>query len=319
MMGGRIWVDSEVGRGSAFQFTARVGRLDDAAAPPNPMAPREALRGLRVLAVDDNETNRTLLRALLSAWGAAATVVESGAAALGALAGVGATGPFELVLMDGYMPELDGFEVVERIRRQTSSAGLMIMMLTSDRQAADAERCRGLGIARSLIKPIIPSDLLDAILYVLGTQQAQPSAAATIDPPIATALRVLVAEDNAVNQMLARRLLEKMGHAAVIVGNGREAVEAVAREDFDLVLMDVQMPDMDGFAATAIIREAEAAHGSRRLPIVALTARAMKGDLERCLAAGMDDYVPKPIRPLDLVRVLDRVAPHAIAGSSSAT
>jgi CheY-like chemotaxis protein len=220
--------------------------------------------------------------------------------------------------MDGHMPDMDGFAVVERIREECTSAGLTIMMLTSDRQAADADRCRALGVSRSLIKPITPSDLLDAILHVLGTQQVAPVTADVPAPapvPGVMSLRVLVAEDNTVNQMLARRLLEKMGHEAVVVANGREAVEAVARETFDVVFMDVQMPEMDGFAATAAIRELDAARGTPPLPIVALTARAMKGDLERCLAAGMDDYVPKPIRPLDLVRVLERV--FAIRSSAS--
>jgi signal transduction histidine kinase/DNA-binding response OmpR family regulator len=252
MMDGRIWLESEVGHGSAFHFTARVRRPAEPAAPPSPMAPREALASLRVLAVDDNETNRKLLRALLAAWGASATIVDSGAAALDALAR--APLPFDLVLMDGHMPDLDGFAVVELIRRERSSSSLTIMMLTSDRRAADVERCRALGIARSLIKPIVPSDLLDAILYVLGTQQTDRSVAAPVAVPFAPALRVLVAEDNSVNQMLARRLLEKMGHRPLIVSNGREAVEAVAEGGFVAVLMDCQMPEMDGYEATREIR-----------------------------------------------------------------
>ena len=307
MMGGRISVESEAGRGSVFTFTARVKAIDPTAACPGMMAPREVLKSLRVLAVDDNETNRRLLRTLLAAWGTEATVVGGGPAALEALARARSGAPFDLVLMDGQMPGMDGFTVVERIRRETSGSGLTIMMLTSDRQAADAERCRALGVARSLIKPITPSDLLDAILHVLATQSSVPATTAPTPVPVVGGLRVLVAEDNAVNQLLARRLLEKMGHDVVMVGTGREAVDAVARAPFDVVFMDVQMPELDGLAATAAIREAEAAARCAPLPIVALTARAMDGDLERCLAAGMDDYVSKPFRPLDLVRVLERV------------
>jgi len=207
------------------------------------------------------------------------------------------------------MPDLDGFAVAERIRQEPALAGVTVMLLTSDVMSGDLARCRALGVARHLVKPFTPSELLNAVLLALG-QSVEPTT------PLARAsreastkrLHVLVAEDNAVNQRVIVRLLEKMGHIPILAYNGREAVEAYESRPFDVVLMDVQMPEMDGLAATQAIRQSEARNpGRRRLPIMALTAYAMRGDRERCLAAGMDEYLTKPVKPEELAAALNRL------------
>jgi CheY-like chemotaxis protein len=217
--------------------------------------------------------------------------------------------PFALILMDMHMPKMDGFELIERIRRGKDSSTATIMMLTSAGHRGDAARCQELGVAAYLLKPIRQSELREAIARVLGARE-QKGAIPLItryslydarEP--SSSLRVLLAEDNPVNQRLASRLLEKRGHSVVVAANGLEALEMIEKESFDLVFMDVQMPVMDGFEATAAIRKKEASAGVR-LPIVALTAHAMKGDREKCLAAGMDGYLTKPIRPQELDEIL---------------
>jgi two-component system, sensor histidine kinase and response regulator len=312
-MGGRIWLESEPGHGSTFHFTVLLRRAEGPV-PRQVAAPPHALHGLPVLAADDNATNRRLLEAMLSSWGVDATVVADGRSALAALETAQAAGHvFRVALLDARMPDLDGFAVAERIRNEPGLAGVTVMLLTSDVRSGDIARCRTLGIVRHLIKPLTPSELLDAVLLALG-QSAQTTP--TIAPGASGAegssrrLQVMVAEDNAVNQVLIVRLLEKLGHVPVVTNNGQEAVDASETHPFDLVLMDVQMPVMDGLTATATIREREARHPERRrLPIMALTAHALPGDRERCLAAGMDDYLAKPVKPTELAAALDRLFP----------
>ncbi len=309
MMGGRIWVESEVGAGSAFHFTVRLATCAATthARPPS----RVDLEGLPVLIVDDNATNRAVLGETLTNWRMRPTAVGDGFAAVAALKRAVAAGePFPLILLDAVMPDVDGFAVAGQIQRDPELAGATVMMLSSADRGGDAARCRKLGVACYLCKPVAQSDLLDAIVRALGTAQIEPvppsvPAAATGPRP----LRILLAEDNEVNQELVAQMLKRRGHTLTLAGNGREAVAAFDAALFDIVLMDVQMPEMDGFAATAAIRERERATGGRT-PIVALTAHAMKGDRERCLAAGMDDYVSKPLRIGDLVETIARlVAP----------
>jgi signal transduction histidine kinase/CheY-like chemotaxis protein len=320
MMGGKIWVESAAGTGTQFHFTVRLktsGKPVEAGA----VAPPEFLRGVKVLVVDDNRTNRRILDGMLKRWEMRPTLVDSGEAALAELSVASQAGePYTLILTDMHMPHMDGFELVEHIRQRPELDAATIMMLTSAGHKGDAVRCQELGVAAYLLKPIRQSELREAIARVLGADhhtgpiplitryslhdEREPSAV----------LRVLVAEDNAVNQRLAVRMLEKRGHQVVVAGNGQEALEAIEKDTFDLVLMDVQMPEMDGFEATAVLRGREHEKGDGvRLPVIALTAHAMKGDRERCLAAGMDDYLSKPIRPQELDAILEKYSPHAAA------
>ena len=316
MMGGKIWVESQVGRGSQFHFTVQF-KTAHTRAHPSTIIPREVLRGVRVLIVDDNETNRHILDRMLKRWEMKVTCVVSGLAALTELAANWeSTDPYRLVITDIHMPEMDGFTLVEQIRRRPGLSSVIIMMLTSARYGGDSERYRGLGVAAFLSKPVRQSELRAAIESVVGgaDQSRVPSEPATPLPPANAqpkrTMRILVAEDNLVNQRLALRLLEKRGHRVVVASNGREALAALEEDTFDLVLMDIQMPEMDGMEATAKIREKENLTG-RHQPVVALTAHAMKGDQELCLAAGMDDYLTKPIRPQELDKLLDKYAGRA--------
>jgi CheY-like chemotaxis protein len=329
MMGGRMWVESEVGKGSEFHFTARLGTSEQTI-EVGTIAPAEILRGVRVLVADDNRTNRRILEGMLKRWEMNSTSVEGGEAAMTALTSALEAGePYGLILTDMHMPMMDGFGLIERIRQRPELSAAIIMMLTSAGHRGDAARCQELGIAAYLLKPIRQSELREAIARVLGAGE-QKGAIPLITryslgdaPDPMAVLRVLVAEDNAVNQRLAARLLEKRGHRVTVTANGREAVEALADQTFDLVLMDVQMPEMDGFEATALIREKEQ-HKGGHIPIIALTAHAMKGDKDRCLAAGMDGYLAKPIRPQELDDALETyitrrtgIAPvHEPAGQS---
>jgi PAS domain S-box-containing protein len=319
-MGGRIWLDSEPGHGSTFHFTLALERAR-VPVPRRVAAPSHALQGLPVLAADDNATNRRLLEATLTAWGVSATIVADGRSALVHLERARAAGrTFDLVLLDARMPDLDGFAVAERIRREPALAGVTVMLLTSDVMSGDLARCRALGIVRHLVKPFTPSELLNAVLLALGQsiETAAPQSSTARDAS-AQRLHVLVAEDNAVNQRVIVRLLEKMGHIPIVAYNGQEAVDAYESRPFDAVLMDVQMPVLDGLAATRAIRESEARHpGRRRLPIMALTAYAMRGDRERCLAAGMDDYLTKPVKPEELSAALNRLLDPGRETSSAA-
>jgi PAS domain S-box-containing protein len=304
MMGGKLWVESQPSDGSTFYFTAVFGLGQPAPARPID-AGGVSLHNLPVLIVDDNATNRRLLLDMLVNWGLRPQAVDCGQAALEMLERSAAEGEaFGLVLLDGHMPGMDGFEVARRIQQNPANAGLQVLMLTSAGQSGDAARCAEFGIQAYLTKPIKQSELLDAILRVLGGPPRELPLASGNAPHKATRpLRVLLAEDNPVNQRVAVRLLEKQGHTVAVVDTGRRAVEAVARGVFDLVLMDVQMPEMDGFEATLEIRRREQS-GVKRATILAMTAHAMKGDRERCLAAGMDGYVSKPIHQQELFEAI---------------
>jgi PAS domain S-box-containing protein len=309
MMGGRLWVESEPGRGSTFHFTAsfQVRAETTAARGAEP----HDLLGMPALVIDDNATNRRILQGMLGNWRMCPAAADGGEAALSELHRAAAAGtPYRLVLLDVMMPGMDGFEVAERIQQFPSLAETTILMLSSADRKGDAGRYHELGIARYLTKPVKQSELLDAILMAFGGRRRDgvpvESVPARTVPPVnaeAGPLRILLAEDNAVNQRLAIRLLEKQGHRVALANNGREAVEAVLRQTFDVVLMDVQMPEMNGFEAAAAVRAAERGTG-RHLPIIALTAHAMKGDRERCLEAGMDGYLSKPIQTRALAQAL---------------
>jgi CheY-like chemotaxis protein len=283
------------------------------------------LQGLLVLVVDDNATNRRILNEMLTQWQMRPTTADSGAAALGCMLHAAAAGtPFPLVLIDAHMPEMDGFELAERIKHTPELASATIMMLSSADLTGEAARCRELGLEAFLPKPVKPLELLEAIQKALGTSvkdtAQQVAAGQSLVDQMSRPLRILLAEDNLVNQKLVIRLLEKRGHTVLLVTNGREAVDAVAAYDFDLVLMDVQMPKLDGFEATAAVRERERSTGGH-LPIIAMTAHAMKGDDERCLQAGMDAYVSKPIGVRDLLQAIASVmtaGPDATSGDEEA-
>lgn len=314
MMGGQIWVESEEGRGSHFHFTVRLQIADQKEIKLGNPAPPEMLRGVRVLVVDDNRTNLRILEGMLKRWEMIPTCAESGELALAELASARSEGrAFGLIVADMHMPRMDGFELVEHIREKPELCAATIMMLTSAGHRGDAERCQKLGVSAYLLKPIRQSELREAIAKVLGARQQEGMIPLVTRYSLGDArdrseiLRILVAEDNLVNQRLVVRLLEKRGHRVVVAANGKDALEALERETFDIILMDVQMPEMDGFEATAAIREKEKSNGLHQI-IVALTAHAMKGDREKCLAAGMDGYLSKPIRPQELDEVLARYA-----------
>jgi signal transduction histidine kinase/DNA-binding response OmpR family regulator len=313
-MNGKVWVDSTPGQGSTFHFTARFGIADAGATVQDDVS--VPLDGRRVLIVDDNATNRLVLEEMAAGWGMQPFTAEGGAEALACLEEAWAGGePFEVVLLDVRMPGMDGFAVAEAIRPNPHMAGATIVMLTSDDRAQDQARCDALGLSAYLVKPITKRDLLRSLQRALRRREAGIAAPAHRPETPAPAtperrLRVLVAEDNEVNVRLAVALLAKLGHTASVVGDGQAAVDAYARGGVDLILMDVQMPVMSGLDAARAIRAAES--GGARVPIVALTARAMKGDREDCLAAGMDDYVTKPVRFADLAAAINRQAPGAV-------
>jgi len=297
MMGGRIWLESELGRGSKFHFTLQTKVLARSTGPKVDIDIGE-LENVKVLIVDDNATNRRILRELLGRSGMRARDVESGENALAELlAASRAAEPYQLILTDMHMPIMDGFSLVERIRNTPGLSTAAIMMLTSAGYRDDVERCKELGITAYLLKPIQKWELLAAILQILGGDDATPQLFATARRKFSTAdkgLRIVLAEDNRVNQAVASRMLGKMGHTVILASNGKEALSLLGHQTVDLVLMDIQMPEIDGLTATRMIREGEKP-GCSRLPIIALTAHAMNGDRERCLDAGMDGYISKPL------------------------
>ena len=311
MMGGRIWAESEPGIGSRFHFTVRLGTATEREVAVESGAAPTILSGVRVLIVDDNRTNRRILEGLVKRWGMNPTTASDGEKALIALtAAREANEPYGLILTDMHMPKMDGFGLVEEIKKRLSLSTSTIMMLTSGGQRGDAARCGELGISAYLLKPVRQSELREAIARVLAPKE-QVGVVPMItrytlqdDSDPKKGLHILLAEDNAVNQKLATRLLEKRGHHVVLACNGRQALSALEKRSFDLVLMDVQMPEMDGLEATQQLREREEGTGQHQA-VVAMTALVMKGDRERCIAVGMDGYLSKPIRPQELDDVLD--------------
>jgi two-component system sensor histidine kinase/response regulator len=315
-MGGRISVESRPGMGSTFHFTLpfTARPAPAAAAPPRSMAD---LRGIAVLVVDDSATNRRLLEEVLAQWEMRPTSVDSGEAALHALERAWTCGePYQIVLLDFQMPAMDGFEVARRIKARPDLAVTTIMMVSSVGHRGDALRCREAGVASYLTKPVRQAVLLDALLAVLANTGQPVSAPALVTRhslrEMGRPRHILLAEDNPVNQKLVVRILEKHGLSVVVARNGREALAAIERERFDIVLMDVQMPEMGGFEACMEIRRRESAMGGH-LPVVALTAHALKGDREACLSAGMDDYLAKPLRAPELLAVIARLTAGAAA------
>ena len=319
MMGGRLWVESELGVGSRFHFTVRLISKTNSAAPVETWASPVILQGVKVLIVDDDGVNRLILHDMVKRWGMNPTLVSNVGQALEKLsAAQKANDAFRVILTDMHMPRMDGFGLVGHLKDSGMFSTPTIMMLTSGGRRGDAARCEELGIAAYLTKPVRQAELREAIIRVLYARQEG------VAVPLVTrhslrekgdflrSLSILLAEDNRVNQKIALRLLEKRGHHAVLAINGKEALEALAQASFDLVLMDVHMPDMDGIEATIAIREKEKSTGLHQ-PVIAMTALAMKGDRERCLAAGMDGYLSKPI---DLQQLDDLLAEYTHRRSS---
>jgi signal transduction histidine kinase/DNA-binding response OmpR family regulator len=332
LMGGHLEVESPVqkpsehsqtGPGSRFYFTARFGLAQETETPavikPSP------LHGVHVLVVDDNATNRLILSEMLSNWGMNPLAVPSACQALHELKRAYSEGePYPLLLLDSQMPEMDGFALIEQIRMQPDLAGDAIMMLVSSDWQGSEARCREYGIRACLTKPIKQSELLNTIIDLLSTHDAASRSITAADraelPPRTVEerpLHILLAEDNTVNQRLAVRLLEKRGHSTVVACNGKEAVALLEQQPFDLILMDLEMPEMSGLEATAAIRARERQNGGH-IPILALTAHAMKGDRERCLAAGMDGYVAKPVQSRELYQAIADLVPNAAMSQKEA-
>jgi signal transduction histidine kinase/DNA-binding response OmpR family regulator len=307
LMGTSLSLESSPGRGSTFHFTLDMDLASEVVPPPE--AGAASLRGTRVLAVDDNEVNRRILARLFEHWSMPAVIADGGEAALAAIDRAFQQGqPFHLIVLDTHMPGIDGFELARRIQNSHSAGGAIVLMLSSATHIDDAHKCRELGIWRYLVKPVFQNELLQTILEASQNSGARVLAAgttATSGPVAGPALRILLAEDNPVNQKVTVRALERRGHIVTLAQNGHEAVALAARERFDLILMDVQMPEMDGYEATAAIREMERRTGSHS-PILAITAHAMKSDHTRCLAAGMDGYISKPIHLKELIQKVEQ-------------
>ncbi len=312
LMGGEIWVRSEPGQGSEFHVV-----LPLPAGSPESLDVPECLQGVTALIVDDNLTQRKILSAMLGRWGMKPDSVESALRGLSAMeAAASCNNAYRLVLIDGNMPQMDGFQLAECIKRNPKLAGATVLMLSTGLRADDISRCRDLGVSAYVIKPIRRGELLNVVVRVLRDKNSFTAPAQEVTPvenQRPSGLRVLAAEDNRVNQRLLVRLLQKEGHIVTVVDDGEAAVAMSEEEEFDIILMDVQMPRMDGLEATRCIRSRELETG-KHVPILALTAHAMKGDRERCLEAGMDGYVAKPVQKQELLHVMYQ---YTAAGVSS--
>ncbi len=327
LMQGRLWVESSQGKGSTFHFTAKfapAGIMPTASS----LTPETELQGLSVLVVDDNETNRRIVCEMTRTWGMRPMAVENGPLALACLETAREKKePFRIIVIDSNMPDMDGFELAEKIQAMAKSNGVpsqsSVLMLTSRGRPGEANRCGNLGISGYLLKPVGKSDLLTAIRTALTQSRTQTDTKPALITrhtlrESARKLRILVAEDNAVNQVVIIRALQKMGHTPVLAQNGKLALTLASTENFDLAFMDVQMPEMDGLSATAAIRKSEK-HNGNHLPIFAMTAHAMKGDRERCLAAGMDGYICKPVRFSDIEETLAGLIRENVNSSQAVT
>ncbi|MDB4802407.1 response regulator [bacterium] len=317
-MGGEICAESELGVGSTFHLTLpfKILPQSESRAPLSPAS----LHNMRVLIVGNISSNNLILKEILSNWEMRPTTVDSATTAIAELDRAYEAGtPFQLVLTDVHMTDIDGFELTEQIKADPNLDSTIIMLLTSGDSTGDLARCREVGGAAQLMKPIKQSELFDAIMSsTISEKQVQPRIVKQQEVEAIRPLKILLAEDSYPNQRLAVGLLSKWGHSVTVTNNGLEAVSKLDEETFDIILMDVQMPEMDGYQATAVIREQE--HGSKsKIPIIAITAHAMKGDREECLAAGMDDYISKPIRPDVLQKILAKFTAHKTENSNIVT
>lgn len=312
MMDGSIRVESKLGQGSSFEFNVRLSIPDEKFTPPT-IAEPSSLRGLPALIVDDNQTNRFILGEIFKQWHMLPEMASGAREAIDLLSNRGTHDPFRLAVIDAQMPETDGFMLVREIRDISRFSDLPIIILSSTSRPEDRETALQLRIFASLTKPAQPSELLNTILAAVGTRamiENVASRAPKMNEACVRSLRILLAEDNAVNRQLATRLLEKNGHTVIVAKDGREALAMLERETVDLVLMDVQMPDIDGLEATRIIRRKERVSGGH-IPIISVTAHVMKGDRENCLASGADDYVSKPLQISELLGAIERCCAKA--------
>ena len=310
LMDGDIWVDSQLNKGSTFHFTIRL-KLQEIK-ESTPLSPEiGAIQNIRVLIVDDNATNRTLLEKMLKNWKMKPKTVDSGKNVIKILEEAAKTdSSFQIVIIDAHMPELDGFTLAKTIKKHPQLKDVKTIMLTSAGMPGDAARCRKLGFSAYLTKPVNQSDLLDAIMLTLhpSTKTKEPAQLITRHSLYESPLyfRILLAEDNEINQKLALRLLEKKGYRVTVVNNGEEAVSIWEKNHIDLILMDVQMPKMDGLKATKIIRKREEKTGTH-IPIIAMTAHVLQEDKKRCFDAGMDEYLSKPLVPKELIDTIEKI------------
>ncbi len=315
MMGGEMGVDSELHQGATFWFTALFKKQSDA--QERAFLVPQSLQSKRILIVDDNLTNLDILAGYLKFWNCDCDRATGGAMALTLLKAVAKTGaPYDLVISDMVMPEMDGAELGRRIKADAELKGTILIMLTSQGLRGDAAEMKRIGFAAYLTKPVRRSQLFDCLISVINPGQrglpagklvqAEESCTPRPETPVSRVIHILLAEDNLINQKLALHLLDKFGFKAEAVINGRQAVEALEKKSYDLVLMDIQMPEMDGFEATAAIRDPNSAVLNHAIPVIALTAHAMKGDREKCLGAGMNDYVAKPIQPEVLRKAIEQ-------------